>query len=142
MIDKANKLISLVCKMQNNRKTELGDDKITNFDALVLFLYAHGPATAKDIQEFARLWRGQDAPNHLFNSYFSPHGGCTGENFLGDGRLPSEFGHCSGAPKHPPLWYRSRRASRGVTYASSLNHNGMRRVHALLETLRGIGHEF
>lgn len=137
MIDKANKLVSLVCTLKNDRKTDFVKGTITNFDAIVLFLYAQGHATAKDTQEFTRAWRGEDAPKHLLNSYFSPHGGCTGATFMGNHKLQAFVS--SGAPKHPPLWYRSRLASKGVLYATALNLNGMARAKVLLETLRGMG---
>ena len=126
-------LVEKILTLKHNSKTDLEKGQINNQDFIILLISALGNSiTMKQLKEYSVKWRG----SITLQTYFGPHNGYTG-NALDSKDLyrnPSHrfHGYCSGAPNHPPYWFR---ASAGKPYTNSLTIFGLERLAQLIKQL-------
>jgi hypothetical protein len=131
MIDLNHPLVKYLLTLKHSPKTDFSAGFINNQDAIILLFRAIGPFIGlKEVEEFAKEWRGREA---LGATYFGPHNGYTGKHFFYNGLFCGSCGPCSGAPRHKPFWYRAIMAdpSKKQRFKNALTLVGMKRCEDL-----------
>jgi len=123
MLDTTNDAVKFLMSLRHARRTDLSRGLINNQDAILILLYALGPFGGKTLKEFSLMWKG----HYALQPYFGPHYGYTGKGPMGRELFTGYFGPGSGAPKHPPYWYRMP-AVAGKPFVNCISLFGMNRL--------------
>lgn len=138
MVNLNHPLVQYVFTLQNcdkkNRKTDFAKGVITNYDAIILFLYALGPLGLSEIRFISKAWKGDSS----LCTYFGPTYGFTGAAFTGNKKYTSDItgSLCGGGWRNDPLWFRIQEGIPGVRrYANAITLAGLERASTLIAQL-------
>ncbi len=147
-INLTHPLVQYVLTLINKPKTDLAKGHITNPDAIILLIHAHGMLGLNEIRSLSQAWKGDRpgmkksqyysatpaTPNWALASYFGPYMGFTASHFS-SGTKYHQGSLAQGGNRHAPPFFRCIHHSKGQNYKNSLSYQGTLRLAELLNQI-------
>ena len=142
-------LVKFVFTLKNVPKTDLAKGHITNPDAIILLIHAHGMLGLKELRQLSHAWKGDHlgipstttsyvgfpiGPNWSLGTYFGPTYGFTAKHFT-SGAKYHVGALAAGGNRHAPPFFRIIHHAKGQRYKNSLSWQGIIRLNELLSQI-------